>query len=102
MKTFIYNGRKYEAIGNILGGFVKKSQAVYCAGYKSYNNETANIDYKDFYKVAKKAHASCDVYKINGSNELYMLCGGGEKGTFCRIIDGTKIKKCSDYERWYK
>jgi len=102
-KTFMYKGRKYEPIGNILGGFKVRSDSVYISDLRfNFNSEIGNIDVKDFYKTARKNHASCDVYKINDSDNLYMLCGGVDYGSFCLIIKGTKIKCCEEYLRWYK
>lgn len=101
-KTFMYKGRKYEPIGNIVGG----GFAYICnlIDYdKSYNNEFKNVDYNDFYKVAKKNKASCDLYKINDSNDYYILNGAtGDLMTFRKVKNNAKIKYCEEYLRWYK
>jgi len=101
-RRFKYNDIEFEAVGNILGGFTKKTNL--CDfNVKSYNN----ININDFYKVAKKHHASCDVYRVGNDYEnYYMLCGGGETGTFIKVnienCDYKQFKVCDAYKNRYK
>ena len=94
--VFYYNGNKFEAIGNILGGFYKKAKAI------NYQDMAlSEVDYNEFYKTARKNHASVDAYKINDSEDYYILCGS-PKGKFFQISDLDNLKLVDDYMRWYK
>ena len=91
--TFEYKGHKFEPIGNILGGWMHKSR---CTTWdRKYETK---FDYDDFYKTAKKHHASCDVYKIDNSDDLYILTSGN---VFLRVYNTDGLKKCEDYDVWY-
>ena len=93
-RIFYYHKIKFEPIGNILGGWMHKNG---CTTWdKAFE---IKIDYKDFYKVARKHHASCDVYRINDSLDLYMLTGSNH---FLRVYNLNNLKKCEEYERWYQ
>ena len=94
--SFKYKGLTFEPIGNILGGWKKKVDST-----TEERKFDGLFDIKDFYKEAKKNHASCDVYKINDSKDLYMLCGS-EKGCFLRVFNLTNLKKCEEYDKWYQ
>ncbi len=91
-ETFEYRGYTFKPIGNILGGFKVKS------GYTtwSYSLEIEGYTHADFYKVAKKHHASCDIYEVNG--KLYIPCGTKLMG----IYNNPPIKRCEEYDRWYQ
>ena len=91
-QTFNYKGYTFKPIGNILGGFVVKSQ------YMSWK-EPLIIDgytHEDFYKVAKKHHASVDVFEING--KLYIPCDT----RLAMIVGNPSIKTMDEYDRWYQ
>ena len=99
-RRFTYKGLTFEAVGNILGGFVNKSNhTIY-----EKNPTIQRYDVKDFYKVAKSHHASCDVYRIGYSEDYYMLCGSGNVGTFRKVDlkDYSDFKTCDAYSTWYK
>ena len=93
--TFYFEGNKFEGIGNLLGGWIKKTNAI------DYEKPLLKTNYKDFYKIAKKNHISVDAYKINDSEDLYILCGS-PIGTFYKIKDVENLKLCEEYERWYQ
>ena len=99
-RRFTYKGLTFEAVGNILGGFVSKtSHIIY-----DKNPTIQQYDRKDFYKVAKSHHASCDVYRIDYSEDYYMLCCSGDVGTFRKVDlkDYSCFKTCNAYSTWYK
>ena len=91
--SFNYKGFKFEPIGNLLGGWSYKTE---CITWE--NKFETQFDYEDFYKVARKNHASCDVYKINDSEDMYILNGAGY---FLRVYKTNTLKYCEDYEKWY-
>lgn len=90
-QTFTYKGYTFKPIGNILGGWVYKSAQTTW----SYKLAIEGYDHKDFYKVAKKHHASCDVYECDG--KLYIPCTGAIIG----VLPNTEIKTLDEYDRWY-
>lgn len=92
--VFYFDNNKYEAIGNILG-LNNRLKAI------DYNVVALSTDYNMFYKTARKNHASCDVYRINDSDDYYILCGS-PKGKFFKVNDLTHLKLCEDYKRWYQ
>ena len=89
--SFEYKGYTFKPIGNILGGFIVKGHHITWA----YSLEINGYSHKDFYKVAKKHHASCDVFECDG--KLYIPCDKSLAG----IYNNPPIKKLEDYERWY-
>ena len=95
-KVFYYEGHKFEAIGNILGGWSKKTDCLYRTPNDSPIFET---EHNEFYKVAKKNKASCDVYKVDDSADLYMPCCG----KFWKVhVQETRFKRCEEYDKWYQ
>lgn len=90
---FEYNGLKFEPIGNILGGFKLKSLLL------TKKIECSNYTHEDFYKVAKKNHASVDIFKVDDT--IYcMPCSGGLFEVDSRFEK--HLKRCSEYDRNYK
>lgn len=91
-RTFTYKGYTFKPIGNILGGFkIKTSHTTW-----AYSLTIDGYTHEDFYKVAKKHHASVDVYEVNG--KLYIPCNK----SFMGIYNNPKIKTIEQYERWYQ
>ena len=90
--SFEYKGYTFKPIGNILGGFKVKS------GYMTwaYTLKIEGYTHKDFYRVAKKHHASCDIFECDG--KLYIPCDT----TLAGIYNNPPIKKVEEYERWYQ
>jgi len=90
-KEFNYKGFTFKPVGNIVGGFKIMSDHI---SWK----DTLTIDgytHKDFYKVAKKNHASCDLFEVNG--EIYIPCDT----KLARIMGKPKIKYIDEYDRRY-
>lgn len=90
--SFVYKGKTFTPIGNILGGWLVKSHHTTFA----YTLELEGYTHKDFYKVAKKHHASCDIFECEG--QLYIPCNTRLAG----IYNNPKIKKLEEYSRWYQ
>lgn len=90
-EAFEYKGLTLKPIGNILGGFQAKSRAMTTAAVL----EPEGYSHKDLYKIAKKHHASVDVFEIDG--KLYIPAGTRLVG----VLPNTPIKKIEEYERWY-
>lgn len=91
-ESFIYNGYEFHPVGNILGGWKIKSDSITAKKILKIENYT----HEEFYKIARKHHASVDVYEVNG--ELWMPCSGGIAG----IRKTNNIKTLAEYERWYQ
>ena len=93
-KTFEYKGLHFRPIGNILGNWYQKGR------YTTITYELKIKDYthEDFYKVAKKNHASCDIFFCEETKRLYIPINDRLVG----IDSNTPIKKCEDYQRWYQ
>ena len=89
--SFNYKGFTFKPVGNILGGFFVRTQ------HADFRNklEIKDYEYYDFYKVAKKHNASCDVFEVEG--KLYIPCSCSIVG----IYNNPKIKPVEEYERWY-
>ena len=90
--SFEYKGYTFKPIGNILGGWLKKSNLTTW----SYIIEVKDYSHEDFYKIAKKHHASCDVYEVDG--KLYIPA----TKCFMGLCGKYQIKKLEEYERWYQ
>ena len=90
-EQFEFGGMLFEPIGNISGNFVNKCQYTTW----SYSLKPNNYTHKDFYKVAKKHHASCDIFLCNG--KLYIPCDSSLLG----ICKNPQIKRVEEYKRWY-
>ena len=90
-RSFNYKGYHFTPIGNLKGNWVKKN---HCLDFKDII-KIDGYEHADFYKVAKKHHASCDVFEINGTN--YVPCNAG----FVSVIKNTFIKPLDNYTRWY-
>lgn len=90
-ESFVYKGITFKPVGNILGGFFVKS------GYTTlaYTLEIEGYDYKEFYKLARKHHASVDVFEVDG--KLYMP----NNARFMGLYNNPPIKTMDEYERWY-
>lgn len=91
-ESFVYKGMTFKPVGNILGGFFVKSNYITDA----YIISVDNYSHKEFYKLAKKHHASCDVFEVNG--RLYIPA----TYNFVGVMNNAPIKKCEEYERWYQ
>lgn len=91
-KKFEYKGHVFKPVGNILGGFVVRSHHL---DYRDVIKEDG-YTYEDFYKIARKHHASVDVYEVDG--KLYMPTSAG----FVAVYNKPKIKTINQYERWYQ
>ena len=91
-ESFEYKGYTFKPIGNILGGF--KVMAHYLTS--EYFIEVNNYSHQEFYKIAKKHHASVDVFEVNG--KLYIPCSG----RFCGVCGNPQIKTIEEYDRWYQ
>lgn len=90
--SFKYRGYTFKPIGNILGGWVAKTHCITL----QYTLEIKGYTHENFYKVAKKHHASVDVFEVNG--ELYIPVDTRLVG----VLDNAKIKSISEYKRWYQ
>ena len=90
-RAFEYKGFTFEPVGNLMGNWVAKSSQTTWAYFLEING----YSHENFYKEAKKNHASCDVFKVNG--KLYIPCSK----CFLGIIENAKIKSCEEYESWY-
>lgn len=90
--SFEYKGYTFKPIGNILGGWKVK------VGYMTweYTLEIDGYTHADFYKVARKHHASVDIYEVDG--KLYIPCDTKLAG----IYNNPPIKTIKEYERWYQ
>ena len=96
-RRFEYKGFTFEPVGNILGGWSNRVRhTIYDNNYPTMTK----FDYKDFYKVAKKNHASCDVYRINNSEDYYMLNGNIFRKV--DLKDYSDFKTCDSYSKWYQ
>ena len=97
-RQFEFDGLIFEAVGNILGGYKARSNAII---YDNSNNILQRkIDYKAFYKKARKEHLSCDVYRIIGDYENYYMLGSN---TIFKVnLDGCKFKTCDEYPNRYR
>ncbi len=93
-QAFKYKGYTFKPIGNILGGFFVKGKYTTI----SYVLEINGYTHADFYKVARKHHASCDIFLCEETNKCYIPVETRLVG----ILEDTPIKKCEDYERWYQ
>ena len=91
-KSFEYKGYIFKPVGNILGGWRVKSDYMSW----SYSLKIEGYSHADFYRVAKKNHASCDVFEVDG--KLYMPCDTILAG----LYNNPPIKRCEEYERWYQ
>lgn len=89
-ESFNYRGYTFKPVGNILGG---------CWGYisTSYTLEIEGYTHEDFYKEAKKHHASCDIYEVNG--KLFIPCTKVFMGISGNYEKG--LKRIEEYSRWY-
>lgn len=98
-RRFKYNGEEFEPIGNILGGWNERSKA--CVFDDSNPSITKKkINRQEFYKVAKKNHASCDVYRVIGDYENYYILGNEN---FIKVnLKDCKFKACDQYSKWYQ
>lgn len=90
--SFEYKGYTFKPVGNILGGFFVKSNYTTTA----YVLEIEGYTHEDFYKVARKHHASVDVFECNG--KLYMPVNNRLVG----LYNNPPIKRIEEYERWYQ
>ena len=90
--SFEYKGYTFKPIGNILGGWQVKTHYITWA----YSLKIEGYTHEDFYKVAKKHHASVDVYDVDG--KLYIPCDN----TLAGINGKPTIKKLDEYSRWYQ
>lgn len=90
-RAFEYKGHYFKPIGNIKGDFYVKSKYITWA----YSLVIDGYTHKDFYKVAKKHHASCDIFECDG--KLYIPCDT----TFAGVYNDPPIKKLEEYSRWY-
>ena len=91
-KAFNYKGFTFEPIGNLVGNFKAKTGCMTWA----YTLKIEGYSHEDFYKVAKKNHASCDIFKVKG--KLYIPCDTILAG----VCDNANIKKLEEYSRWYQ
>ena len=89
--SFYYKGYYFKPIGNISGNFCQKSKFTTWA----YKLDIKDYNWQDFYKVAKKHHASCDIFEVDGKQ--YIPCTGAIIG----IYNNPKIKGLEEYSRWY-
>lgn len=90
-KEFYYKGFNFKPVGNIIGGWLIKQN---CVSYKDFL-EIDGYTHADFYKVAKKNHASCDLFEVNGA--IYIPCDT----KLARIMGKPKIKYIDEYNRRY-
>lgn len=94
-RRFKYDGLEFEAVGNILGGYKVKCNKVLDFTNKPTDRKFNNTE---FYKVAKKNHCSCDVYRIMGDyDNFYMLCSD----KFRQVKIDEDFKSCDSYAHWY-
>ena len=90
--SFNYKGYTFKPVGNILGGFFKKSNYTTTA----YVLEIEGYTWIDFYEVARKHHASVDVFEVDG--KLYMPVNNRLVG----LYNNPPIKRIEEYGRWYQ
>ena len=91
-QAFEYKGYVFKPVGNILGGWkiiTNHTTWEYALRIEGYTHE-------DFYKVAKKNHASVDVYEVDG--KLYIPCDN----TLAGVYGKPNIKRIEEYSRWYQ
>ena len=94
-RIFKYKDLEVEAVGNILGGWsnrVSKTQSI------TTDFTSIKIDRKEFYKIAKKNKASCDVYRIIGDWDNFYMLGNNN---FIVVGIDKDFKSCDSYSRWY-
>ena len=94
-RIFKYKDLKVEAVGNILGGCknrVSKTQNI------TTDFTSIKIDRKEFYKIAKKNKASCDVYRIIGDYDNFYMLGNNN---FIVVEIDKDFKSCDSYSKWY-
>lgn len=89
--SFNYKGLTFKPVGNIVGGWLARSNH---ANFRD-KLEIDGYEYYDFYKVAKQHHASCDVFEVNG--ELFIPA----TYVIAKVVNNPTIKPIEDYERWY-
>ena len=90
--AFNYRGYTFKPVGNILGGWkVKTSYTTW-----AYHLDIDGYTHEDFYRVAKRHRASCDVFECEG--KLYVPCNTKLVG----LVENTPIKSIYDYDRWYQ
>lgn len=97
-RQFEFDGLTFEAVGNILGGWRARSDAIVFDNSNPILQK--KIDYKAFYKKAKKEHLSCDVYRIIGDYENYYMLGS--RAIFKVNLEGCKFKTCDEYPNRYR
>lgn len=91
-RGFYYKGYFFKPVGNILGGWLKKSHCL----TSEYFIEVEGYSHKEFYKIARRHHASCDVFEVDG--RLYIPA----TYRFCGITGNPNIKTIEEYGRWYQ
>ncbi len=92
-KKIVYNGTTLQPIGNIIGGWKLKSDL--CCEKVNI----PNYNHKELYKLARKEHASVDVFYIEGVG-CCIPCTGGMFKLSAKFAK--HLKKCSEYDRNYK
>ena len=90
-KEFNYKGFNFKPIGNIIGGWKAKASVITWDGALTIDGYT----HKDFYKVARKNHAPCDLFEVDGA--IYIPCDT----KLARIMGKPKIKYIDEYDRRY-
>lgn len=94
-RIFKYNDLEVEAVGNILGGWKNR-----CAKTRTITTDITSkkIDRKEFYKIARKNKASCDVYRIIGDWDNFYMLGNNN---FMIVEIDKDFKSCDSYSKWY-
>lgn len=98
-KLFSFEGKMYYPIGNILGGFSTKAR--WC----STRNTIPYSGHENFYKIAKKHKASCDIFFCYELGDYFIPC----ETCLCELYKSpvsvfqTKyFKDIDSYMRWYQ
>lgn len=93
-ESFEYKGHTFRPLGNILGGWLKKTGCTTWA----YTLKIEGYTHKDFYKVAKKHKASVDLFEVDG--KIYIPT----EGVLLGVTDNYKktFKPIEEYGRWYQ
>ncbi len=95
-RMFEFEGKTYYPFGNILGGFAMKTSwasTLFTIPYSSHKN---------FYKVAKKHKASCDVFYCYETDKFYIPCNNQLFNVNTEVFRTKYFKALSEYNRWYQ
>lgn len=94
-KQFTFENRTYKPIGNILGDFTTKTK------FFSWEKTIEYSSHNNFYKVAKKNNASCDIFLCLEDNNYYIPLNNCLAIIDKKVFNTKHFKSIEEYEKWY-